>query len=176
MLQINKFNQGEPELPVGSVTVPEIPDPEVLQATTSGVGVSKSPIKTITIYTRRKTKTRISKNPKRKWEKSEYMNALECLLRAEKKVVKKGIGEIVHDLWIEKGMRKIYEKNLMNQIRLIKSKGWVTNTEIETTRRKIDNEGRDEVNEGTMHYSDNIADINDENVDINHVRMKSPLQ
>ena len=104
------------------------------------------------------------------------MNALECLLRAEKKVVKKGIGEIVHDLWIEKGMRKIYEKNLMNQIRLIKSKGWVTNTEIETTRRKIDNEGRDEVNEGTMHYSDNIADINDENVDINHVRMKSPLQ
>ena len=70
MLQINKFNQGEPELPVGSVTVPETPDPEVLQATTSGVGVSKSPIKTTTIYTRRKTKTRISKNPTKKCEKS----------------------------------------------------------------------------------------------------------
>ena len=46
------------------------------------------------------------------------MNALECSLRAEKKGVKKGIGKIAHDLWIEKGM-------------------WVTNTEIETIRRKI---------------------------------------
>ena len=34
--------------------------------------------------------------------KSEYMNALECLWRAEKKTVKKGIGKILHDLWIEK--------------------------------------------------------------------------
>ena len=56
----------------------------------------------------------------------------------------------------------------MNQIRMIKSKGWVTNTEIETTRRKVDDEGRNEVNEGTIHDSDNIVDINDENVDINH--------
>ena len=110
----------------------------------------------------------MSKNPRRKWEKSEYMNAMKCLLRAEKKGVKIGIGKIVHDLWIEKGMWEINEKNLMNQIRIIKSKGWVTNTEIETIRRKIDNEGRDEVNEGTMHDSDNITDINDENVDINY--------
>ena len=101
MLQINEFNQGGPELPVGSVTVPEPASPEVLQATTSGVGVSRSPRKTTTIYTRRKT-TRISKNPRRKWEKSEYMNTLECLLRPEKKGVKKGIGKIVHDLWIQK--------------------------------------------------------------------------
>ena len=96
------------------------------------------------------------------------MNVLECLLRAEKKGVKKGIGKIVYDLWIEKGMWEIDEKNLMNQIRMIKSKGWVTNTEIETIRRKIENKGRDEVNEGTMHDSDNIATINDENIDINH--------
>ena len=110
----------------------------------------------------------MSKNPKKKREKSNYMNVLECLLRAEKKGVKKGIGKIVYDLWIEKGMWEIDEKNLMNQIRMIKSKGWVTNTEIETIRRKIENKGRDEVNEGTMHDSDNIATINDENIDINH--------
>ena len=73
------------------------PNPEVLQATTSGVGVSKSPKKTTTIYTRRETKTRTAKNPRRKLEKSEYMNALECLLRAGKKGVKKGIRKIVHD-------------------------------------------------------------------------------
>ena len=154
-----------------------------MQATTSGVGVLKPPRKTTTIYTRRKTKTRISKNPRRKWEKSEYMNALKCLLRAEKKGVKKGIRKIVHDLWIEKGMWQTDEKNLMNQIRMIKTKGWVTNTEIETIRRKIYNEGRDEVNEDTMHDSDNIndeniADINDENIDINHVDSanEEPLQ
>ena len=41
MFQINEFNQGEPELPVGSEAVPKTPGPEVLQATTSGVGVSK---------------------------------------------------------------------------------------------------------------------------------------
>ena len=63
MLQINEFNQGGPELPEGSVTVPEPPGPEVLQVTTSGVGVSKSPRKTTTIYTRSKTNTKTSKNP-----------------------------------------------------------------------------------------------------------------
>ena len=123
MLQINEFNQGGPELPEGSVTVPDPPSPEILRATTSGVGVSKLPRKTTTIYTRRKTKTRTMKNPRRKWEKSEYMNALECLLRPEEKGVKKGIGKIVHGLRIEMGMWEIDEKNLMNQIRMIKSKG-----------------------------------------------------
>ena len=51
------------------------------------------------------------------------MNALECLFREEEKVVKNEIGKIVHDLWIKKGMWEIDEKNLINQIRMIKSKG-----------------------------------------------------
>ena len=85
MLQINEFNQEGPELPAESVRVPKPPSPEVLQATISGVGLSMSPRKTTTIYTRRKAKTKISKNPTRKWEKSEYMNALECLLRAKQR-------------------------------------------------------------------------------------------
>ena len=80
----------------------------------------------------------------------------------------KNLRKIVHGLWIEKGMWEIDEKNLMNQIRIIKSKGRVTNTEIKTIRRKIDNEGSDEVNEVRMQESNNIADINDENVDMNH--------
>ena len=168
MFKINEFNKGGPELPEGSVTVPEPPNLEVLQTTTCGVGVSKSPRKTTTIYSRRKTKTRTTKNPRRKWEKCDYMNVLECLLSAEEKGVKKGIGEIVHDLWIEMGMWEIDEKNLMNQIRMTKSKGWVTNIEIETIRRKIESEGRDVVNEGAIKESDNTADIYDENGDINH--------
>ena len=76
-------------MPEGSVTVPEPPGSEVLQTTTSAVGVSKSPRTTTIIYTWRKTKARTSKNPRRNWEKSEYMNALECLLRAEEKGAKK---------------------------------------------------------------------------------------
>ena len=79
MLQINEFNQGGLELIEGSVTMPEHPDQEVLQATTFGIEISKSPRKTSNIYTGRKTKTRTSKNPKRKWEKSEYMNIFKCL-------------------------------------------------------------------------------------------------
>ena len=51
---------------------------------------------------------------------------------------------------------------------MTKSKGWVTNTEIEIIRRKTENESTDEVNEGTIQESDNTADIYDENVDINH--------
>ena len=73
-------------------------------------------------------------------------------------------------LWIEKRMWEIDEKNLMNQIRMIKSKGWVTNTQIETIRRKLDSKSRDEVNEGTMQESHNIVGINDENVDIKACR------
>ena len=78
--------------------MPNCPSQEVLQTTTSGVGVSKSPRKTTAIYTKRKTKTRILKNPRRKWEKSEYMNALGYLLRADKKRVEKEFGKIMHVL------------------------------------------------------------------------------
>lgn len=67
------------------------PQPEVLQTTAFGAGVSKLPRKATNTFTRRK-KTRTSKNLRRKWEESEYMNALQSLLRAEKKVVKKAIG------------------------------------------------------------------------------------
>ena len=65
-------------------------------------------------------------------------------------------------------MWEIDEKNLMNQTRMIKSKSWVTNIEVETIKREIENEGRGGVNEGTIQESDSTADIYDENVDINH--------
>ena len=89
------------------------------------------------------------------------MNALGCLLTVEKKGVKKVIGKIVHDLRIEKGIRKIDENNLMNQIRIIK-------LEIETIRAKIEYESRDEVNDATIQEDDNIADIYVESDVINH--------
>ena len=51
---------------------------------------------------------------------------------------------------------------------MIKSKGWVTNLEIETIRDKIENEGRNEVNYGTIQENDITSDIYDENDNINH--------
>ena len=54
------------------------------------------------------------------------------------------------DLRTEKEMQEINENNLLNQIRMIKSTGLVINVEIEKTMRKIENEGRDEVNDGTI--------------------------
>ena len=50
----------------------------------------------------------------------------------------------------EKEMQEINENNLLNQIRMIKSTCLVINVEIEKTMRKIENEGRDEVNDGTI--------------------------
>ena len=50
----------------------------------------------------------------------------------------------------EKEMQEINENNLLNQIRMIKSTGLVINVEIEKTMRKIENEGRHEVNDGTI--------------------------
>ena len=82
-----------------------------MQATTSGVGVSKSPKKLLPIILEEKQRQEHQRTPRIKWEKSEYMNSLECLLKAEKK----GIGKIVHDLWMEKGTWEIDEKNLMNK-------------------------------------------------------------
>ena len=84
-------------------------------------------------------------------------------------VFKKGIEKIVHDLCIEKEMWEIDENSQMNQIKMFKSKGWVTNVEIETIKRKTENKGRDEVNSGTMEENDNTADIYEKNDDINHV-------
>ena len=99
------------------------------------------------------------------------MNTLECLLKAEEKGIKTGIGKIVHELWIEKRIWHIHENNLMNQIRMIKSKGWLANVEIETIRRKIDNKDRDKENNGTLEKNDERADINVENVGIDHTEI-----
>ena len=71
-----------------------------------------------------------------------------------------------HGLWIGKGMRKTDESNVMNQIRMIKPKGWVTDVEIETIKRKIENESSDDVNDGTIQENDNTTDIYDENHNI----------
>ena len=56
----------------------------------------------------------------------------------------------MHDLWIEKGMWETDEKKSNEPNKNDTSKGWVTNIEIKITRRKIENEGRNKVNDSTV--------------------------
>ena len=71
-------------------------------------------------------KGKVSRNEKgrRKWEKLDYEVAIECRIRAgENYGVKRGLGKKVHIYWMEKNMFEITEKNLMNRIRAIMTKG-----------------------------------------------------
>ena len=51
---------------------------------------------------------------------------------------------------------------------MIKSKCWLTNAEIETIRRKIENKGRDQVTDGIIQENDIIVDLYDENDDVSY--------
>ena len=51
---------------------------------------------------------------------------------------------------------------------MIKSKSWLTNAEIETIRRKIENKGRDQVTDGIIQENDIIVDLYDENDDVSY--------
>ena len=74
---------------------------------------------------------------KRKWSKADYKVAMECFLRAQKGG--RGVGKRTLDLWLDRGMFDISENNLMNQIRVIKKKQWLTSVEIEEMKRLIEN-------------------------------------
>ena len=77
------------------------------------------------------------KTVKRKWSKADYKVAMECFLRAQKGG--RGVGKRTLDLWLDRGMFDISENNLMNQIRVIKKKQWLTSVEIEEMKRLIEN-------------------------------------
>ena len=62
---------------------------------------------------------------------------MECFLRAQKGG--RGVGKRTLDLWLDRGMFDISENNLMNRIRVIKKKQWLTSVEIEEMKRLIEN-------------------------------------
>ena len=112
MLQNNETNLGGPELPAGSVTVPEPPGPRVV-GTTLGTGVIIVP----NLYSvNNKPKNRKEKG-RRKWKKEEYEIALECRMEAEADCKPGGLGKKTSEFWKQLGMWEIEEKLLMNQIR-----------------------------------------------------------
>ena len=83
-----------PELPVGSVTVPNPPLPTQPRSLAGDYFWCWC----IKVAKKKKQKQEYWRTLVGKWEKSEYMNALECLLRADKKGIEKEFGKIVHVL------------------------------------------------------------------------------
>ena len=92
------------------------------------------------LYTNRNTRRKREEHGRRKWEKKEYEIAIECKIRTEYDDVSRGIYKKVHEYWKAKGMWEIDEKILMNQIRTIIRKKWLTDVEIEVIEKE--SEGR----------------------------------
>ena len=90
----------------------------------------------VNYYTGKKPSIR-SDGVKRKWSKEEYKFAVECKLRAEKDGYTRGVGKIAMKYWEQGDMFELTENKLMNQIRTILSKGWLTPVELESIKRKI---------------------------------------
>ena len=107
------------------------------QGNTSDAGVSSLPIsRKINYYTGKKPSKR-SDGQRRKWSKEEYKFAVECKLRAEMDGYTRGVGKIALQYWEQGEMFELTENKLMNQIRTILSKGWLTPVELESIKRKI---------------------------------------
>ena len=68
-----------------------------------------SPKTAAALYTRIKPKSRAIKKSRRKFDKRNYINPLKYLLRAEKKEIKREIGEIVYT-WIVNWERHVGDK------------------------------------------------------------------
>ena len=86
----------------------------------------------------------------------------------------RGVGERVLRHWEEKEMFEINQNNLMNQIRMIRKKGWLTNVEIEEIRRKVgsdsneSNDGETNVDMG-LESSRSSRQVNDEDIKVNKI-------
>ena len=114
----------------------------------------------IKLYSIKESKSR-KRSSKRKWTKDEYEIAVECKFQAEWEGVTRGVGRRAHELWIGKGMFDIDEKKLMNQIRIIVNKGWLTQVELENIRRRISERGQG-VNEAE--YIDVVDNVEMESI------------
>ena len=92
----------------------------------------------VNYYTGKKKPTTRSSCDKRRWTKEEYKIAIECRIRAENDINPGGIGKKALKFWEEKNMFEMTENKLMNQIRVINNKGWLTPVEIEMIRRQVE--------------------------------------
>ena len=76
---------------------------------------------------------------KRRWSKEYYSVLMECYLRA-KSEGGRGVGGRMLIHRENKGLFELTENKLMNQVRMIQRRGWLTSVEIEEIQRKNDME------------------------------------
>lgn len=73
---------------------------------------------------------------RRKWSKANYEVLIEC---HEKALLEggRGVGRRTLVAWEERGLFTMRENALMNQLRMIRKKGWLTEVEIGAIRRRV---------------------------------------
>ena len=138
-----------PQLVLNTTSNVEPPEPEVTD-NASGAGnfkLSESSVtdvrsehRTVRLYTGKKTLKKRKVGSRRKWTNKDYEIAVECRFRVEAEGIHHQIGRNVHECWKEKNMFDIEENILMNQIRTIIKKGWLTDIELETIKRRVESE------------------------------------
>ena len=118
--------QGGPELPTGSVTVPEPPGVEVSD-NTSNFGVSE-------LSNRRNTAG------KTKWTKQLNRIVIKCYLKSLPSI--RGYRKRMLKIWSEIGLFELNEQKLAGQALAIKTNGWISDLEIEEIKREINLESQ----------------------------------
>ena len=117
-------DQGGPELPTGSVMVPEPPGIGVF-GNTSITGVSKLPKKS-------------GSTSRTNWTKELNKIVMRCYLKSNPKV--RGYRKRMHKIWDEMGLFELSEQKLVGQTRVIKTNGWISELELEELNREIESE------------------------------------
>ena len=102
---------------------------------------------------------------RKKWTRVENEVAMECYLRSEPE--KRGYRKRLAELWRQKDMMEVSEQRLMDQVRQIKKKGWLSQLEIERIKRRIvekeigrDSAGNDVNVEANVCTDGNIPELN----------------
>ena len=76
-----------------------------------------------------------AESSRKKWKKSINIIVYDCYLRSSPE--KRGYRKRLKKLWDEKGVFETTEQRLADQVRAIKTNGWLTKLEIEEIERKI---------------------------------------
>ena len=102
---------------------------------------------------------------KRKWNKEENIELWKCYILSEPN--QRGYRKRMTALWHERSNHKVTEQRLADQIRAIKEKNWLTETEREEIKRKIEEPDIDQENEEQaeiprVHEINNLQPENEE--------------
>ena len=79
---------------------------------------------------------------RKKWEKEVNKVVIECWIRSDPTT--RGYRKRMKQIWDEKGLFQANEQRIVDQARMIRVNGWLTDIEIEGIRRRIEDAGEQE--------------------------------